>query len=367
MIRILHVVFSLAPGGMENGIVNISSQLDPEKYDIHVCCLDEPGAFASRFPKPEQIYSLGRGSGFSLAIVAKLYRLITEIKPDVVHSHNFGPLIYSALATLFGLRIPILHGEHGQFTTEELSSKRLRQRRWLYRCCREVHTVSHGLRDYIINLKLGSVPITALVNGVDLKRFTREARPELRESLGIPPESPVIGMVARLRPTKRHTLLIQAFSALPAQDPHPHLIIVGDGPTMEEVKKEVGKSPYKDQIHLVGFQKDPVPYYHIIDLLVIPSSQEGLSNAILESLACSVPVICHTACGNDEVITNGQDGWIVPLDTASQIRDQLQSALSQKDRLRQMGESGREKVAHRFPLTKMLEAYEATYKRVARA
>ena len=364
MIRILHVVFSLAPGGMENGIVNISNELDPKEFEIHVACLDDSGEFASRFPKQENIHCLQRSSGFSLATVSKLYRLISKLKPDIVHSHNLGPLIYGALATGFGLRVPLLHGEHGQFSDEECSPTRLRQRRWLYRCCREVHTVSHGLRDHIVSLKLGNMPITALVNGVDLERFQIEDRPDIRERHNIPAEATVIGMVARLRPTKRHALLVKAFACLPPQDPPVHLVLVGDGPAMPEVKKEIEKSGCAERIHLAGFQKDPVPYYHIIDLLVIPSNREGLSNAVLESLACGVPVLCHTACGNDEVITNGKDGWIVPLDTIEQIQQQMASALSQKHRLLEMGLFGREKVKNRFPITKMLDSYKQIYRRM---
>lgn len=364
--RILHVVFSLAPGGMENGIVNVSNLLNLDEFDLHVCCLEDSGAFSDRFPQPENIYTLNKAPGFSWSTVSKLAQTISRIKPHVVHSHNFGPLVYSSIASFFGTRVPILHGEHGQFTPEECTPRRLRHRRWLYRSCREVHTVSHGLRDRIVELKLGSTPITALVNGVDLNRYKIQDRPDLREELGIPLDSPVIGMVARLRPTKRHTLLIKAFSCLAAQDPAPHLLLVGDGPMREQVMKAIDESGCSDRIHLVGFKKDPAPFYHVIDLLVIPSTQEGLSNAVLEALACGVPVLCHTACGNDEAITHGKDGWIVPLDSTEQIHHQLTAALSQRDKLPEMGQAGRDKVASRFPLAQMIRSYEEVYRRVAK-
>ncbi len=350
---------------MENGIVNVSNMLNEDEFDIHVCCLEDSGAFAARFPNPEKIYCLEKSPGFSPKTVMQLSRVISKVKPDVIHSHNLGPLIYSVLGTRLGTRVPILHGEHGQFSAEEVSTHRLRQRRWLYRCCREVHTVSHGLRNHIVELDLCSRPLTALVNGVDLSRFQASRRPDIRESLRIPDDVTVVGMVARIRPTKRHRLLVEAFSCLPEQEKPPHLILVGDGPAADGVREAIAKSPCKDRIHMVGFQRDPVPYYHIIDFLVIPSYQEGLSNAVLESLACGVPVLCHTACGNDEVITHGKDGWIVPLDSVEQIQQQLVAVLSQRDRLREMGECGRNKVTNRFPISKMLASYEDVYRRVA--
>ena len=364
MIRILHVVFSLAPGGMENGIVNVSNELDSDEFEIHVCCLENAGAFATRFPNPDHIYCLGKKPGFSLTTVARLFRLISKIKPDVIHSHNFGPMIYSVFASGLGMRAPVLHGEHGQFSEEELTQRRLRHRRWLYRFCKEIHTVSHGLREHIVALKLGSTPITALVNGVDLERYNPGREPEIRKQLGIPEESPVIGMVARLRPSKRHCLLVRAFSSLQTETPSAHLVLVGDGPVMDQVKEEIEKGGCKERVHLVGFQRDPAPYYKIIDLLVVPSNQEGLSNAVLEALACGVPVLCHTACGNDEVISHGEDGWIVPLDSVEQIQKQISLALSQRFRFDEMGRSGRAKIERQFPITQMLTAYKAIYRRI---
>ena len=103
-IRILHVVFSLDPGGMENGLINVAERLDPDKYEVHVCCLERVGAFAERFSHKDRVYKLCKTDGFSWRSLHGLHRLLSKVKPHIVHSHNLGSLIYSSLATAYGRR-----------------------------------------------------------------------------------------------------------------------------------------------------------------------------------------------------------------------------------------------------------------------
>jgi len=145
-VKILHVVNSLEAGGMENGIVNVARTLEPRGFEIHVACLSGRGAFASRLPAPERVVVLGKGRGFSPGAVWRLTRHLSVLRPDIVHSHNLGALIYSALATLGGRRGILIQGEHSQLTAEERRPYRLHQRRWLYRGCRAIHTVSTSMR-----------------------------------------------------------------------------------------------------------------------------------------------------------------------------------------------------------------------------
>src|SRR5687768_3225008 len=92
LIRILHVVFSLEPGGMENGVVNMAKALPPEEFDIHICCLEREGAFVARLPEPKKVYVLGKKAGVTFSTIVQLAKIIAKIRPDVIHSHNFGPL-----------------------------------------------------------------------------------------------------------------------------------------------------------------------------------------------------------------------------------------------------------------------------------
>ncbi len=103
-LKVLHVVHSLEPGGMENGLVNLTHGLQHRGISMHFACLERRGAFAEKLPAPMQLEILGKGRRFSAKATLNLARRISRVRPQVVHTHNLGPLIYGALATFFGTR-----------------------------------------------------------------------------------------------------------------------------------------------------------------------------------------------------------------------------------------------------------------------
>jgi glycosyltransferase involved in cell wall biosynthesis len=365
-LTILHVVFSLEPGGMENGLVNVARRLDSAAFNVHVACLERKGLFAARLPDPSRVCLIGKSPGFSSSGVLKLARLIHQVKPDVIHTHNLGPLIYAALATGLGRWRPILHGEHGQLTGDHLSARRLRQRRWFFRCCRRIHTVSEGLRQDLLANGLADTRIEVVGNGVDTDFFQPASRKSAREQLGLAADGPVVGIVGRLCPYKRQAELIDLFPAVVRQFPNAQLLVVGGGgPDAERVEKLAGHSAVRQHIHLSGFQNDLRPYYQAMDLLAAPSLYEGLSNVVLEAMACGVPVLSHQACGNAEVVRHGKAGWVVDLREPAQLLEAVTAMLSDPARLIDMGRQAREDVMHSFSISTMVQHYERLYRELA--
>ena len=362
-IRVLHVVNSLEPGGMENGVVNVASRLDPAAFQVQVCCLERVGKFAARLPGHVPVQVLNKQPGFSVWTVFSLARVIAQFGPSVLHTHNLGPLIYASLAKGLGQWQPILHGEHSQLNEDELSPRRMRQRRWLYHGCRCVHTVSESLRHHLLELGLTSEKWEVIANGVDTQRFRAGDRAAARRSLGLPGEGLVVGMVGRFGLLKRHTLLLDSFALLAQRMDNVRLLIVGGGgPEEQRVIEQAKASKVSARIHLAGFQNDTAPFYQAMDLLVVPSVNEGLSNAVLEAMASGIPAVCHTACGNAEVITSGADGFVAPLDNVEALAAQLQETLASPARLAWMGQKAREKVVGRFSLATMAENYARLYR-----
>lgn len=366
-IRILHVVFSLDPGGMENGLANLAQRFDPSEFDIHVCCLEREGSFARRFPKPEQIHTLHKSEGFSLRSLLGLIRLIGKLKPHVIHSHNLGTLIYASAATAFGRWKPILHGEHGQLTGEHCEPRRVRQRKKYFRHCRALHTVSHSLREHFSEFGFLPSDFQVIVNGVDTERFRPGDKRAARRELGLQEDAPTIGVLGRFGPFKRHDLLLEAFDEMTSRAPDAQLLVVGGGgPEEAKVKTRARQSPAADRIHLTGFQDDPRRHYHAMDLLVIPSINEGLSNALLEAMASGVPALCNAAaCGSEEVITPGEDGFVTDITTSSSLARDMEHALSDPARLVDMGRAARKNIAQRFSIEHMIREYERIYRELA--
>lgn len=365
-LRILHVVFSLAPGGLENGIVNVANGLDPARFEVHVCCLEQRGEFADRLPQPGNVTVLHKRPGKSLRAAYGLLAVLLKLRPHVVHSHNLGPLIYSVLATAGGCLAPVLQGEHGTFPAEELTPQRLRQRQRLYRHCRYVHTVSDGLRDYLAGLQFPAAKLRSIVNGVDTARFVPGDRRAVRAALGLPVDAVVLGIVGRLVKSKRHDVLFEAAAQLADCQPPVHVLVVGDGGAEQaQVRAWAAQSPVAARLHLAGFQADPRPCYQALDLLVVPSAVEGLSNAVLEAMACGVPVYSNEVCGSREIITHGHDGLLGPMHTAADLAGELRPLLADPARLAALGAAARATALQRLSLAAMVRGYAELYEEVA--
>ena len=366
-LRVLHVVHSLEPGGMENGIVNIACGLSSRGIETHVACLERRGEFAERLPDRSRVAVLGKSRSFSPLAVFRLAAHLAHIGADLVHAHNLGPLIYSALSTFGGTRIPLVQGEHSALTADEKTPRRLRQRRWLYRCCACIHTVSDATRDEL--LALGHLPshIIAIANGVDTGRFAPGDRVAARAALGLPTDAFVIGMVGRFGPLKGHGLLIEAFELIAARFPAAHVLIAGvGGPCEEVIRTRAANSPHAARLHLIGFRDDPRACYHALDVLAIPSTNESMSNAALEAMACGVPILANTGCGHEQIFTDGVEGRLADLRNATMFAHELATLLSSPALLIDKGANARRKVTGQFSLVRMLDAYEQLYRATAR-
>lgn len=366
-IKILHAVISLNPGGMENGIANIARALPPEAFEIHVCCLESSGAFAARLPQPENVHVLHKPPGFSPRAVWDLHRVIRRVQPHIIHTHNLGPLIYAGLLKNLGCRTPLLHGEHHLLTAEECSPRRLRQRAWFYRSCAQIHTVAAGVRRQLLELGFPAAKITTLVNGVDSTRFQPGDKSAARQHLGLAAANDfVLGMVGRFVPVKCHTLLIEAFTRLARTHANLQLLLIGAGGSEEQLlRAQAAASAAAARIHFTGFQTDPLPYYHALDALVVPSAQEGMSNVVLEAMACGVPVLANPVGGNLELICHGQDGWLGGLETVEKLQAELERLIPRRDRLAQWGQAARTKIVRHFSLDCMMENYRRLYQTLA--
>ncbi len=133
----------------------------------------------------------------------------------------------------------------------------------------------------------------------------------------------------------------------------------------ERVRARAAGSPYSSRIHFTGFLSDPRSAYRALDLLVIPSTNEGLSNALLEAMASGIPALAHTACGHGEVIQDPANGYLRDLSTTGLLRDALSGILSTPERLAPLGSAARQTIEERFTIPGMVAGYERLYRQMA--
>jgi len=358
MLKILEVVDSLDAGGMEAQLVALMNRLDPKCFHFHVVCLRHAGVHASRLREGIQVTALHKLDGFRWKVVRQLHSILQD-GYDLVHTHNWAPLVYAAMGNRGRGVAPLFHGEHAQFTSAEKSWKRLWLRRLLYKSCAGVHTVSAGQREELQACGLRHQRLVALINGVDTSRF----HPAEKLATGR-----MIGIVARFGSFKRHAALLEAFEKVAADHTEARLLMVGDGgPEKEAVCRLVETSTVRAQITMAGYQSDPVPWYQKMDALVVPSSNEGLSNATMEAMACGVPVLSNDICGAHELLGADEGGWVRNLGTVDKLAKELEMLLSMpRETLLQQGKKGRGRVERLFSWDGMAQAYEQAFNDCAR-
>lgn len=364
--RILHLVTSLEPGGLENGVVNLANQLDPLRFETSIACIERIGQFSQRLGENTALTCLDKPSGFRVKAIAKLARLISRTRPHIIHTHDLGPLIYGTLANLAsGNSAVVLHGEHAQLRTDEKTTKRILIRKACYQICGMAHTVSSELRSDLTDNGLPNNKIRVILNGVDCVRFrpvSEEDRNVLRAQHGIPKDSLLVGIVGRFGAYKGHTKLLRGFEQLAGDHPELRLLIVGDhGPEKERVLELVASSPYRERIVWSGFQNEPADFYRMMNLLVVPSENEGLSNALLEAMACGVACLAHPACGANEVVDDGINGMLRPMANAEELAAAIHAAISNPQRLRELGVQARRTAEEDFSMAAMLSGYSQLY------
>jgi glycosyltransferase involved in cell wall biosynthesis len=368
-IRVLHVVHSLRAGGMENGVVNGVRALQGRGFAFTICCLTESGAFAQRLPPEVPVIELRKQAGLTPAVVVRLAHVLRKFRPDVVHSHNWAPLVYTLPACRLSRVGRILHGEHAQLSPEELRPRRLWARRMLCRLVDQIHTVSYSQKHELVGLGIPEKRVEAVVNGVDVHRFAPPVcgKHLQKKALGLPEESLVLGMVGRFGVFKRHLDLLDAFEKMALRHPTARLLLVGGGgPLEQQVRSRVLASPFQHQIHMAGFMQEPLPAYQAMDLLLVPSLNEGLSNAALEAMATGVPVLAHDACGNAELLGEGDSaGWVRHLGTVDALHRAMSECLSRPALLKETGARARIRAERCFGLESMVKGYQALYSRLA--
>jgi len=283
---IAHVVYRFDIGGLENGVVNLLNRLPRERWRHAVVALTEATSFRARVQRDDvRFVELHKGPGHGIGLLPRLTRILRELAPDVVHTRNLAALEASPAAWLAGVPVRV-HGEHGRDVGDlDGSSRKYRLVRRAYRpFVSHYVSVSRDLERYLVDA-VGVAParVTRIVNGVDTDAFhpaNGEQRPD-----GCPFTGGglwLIGTVGRLQAVKNQVALARAFVRMLAVAPHlrsrVRLLIVGEGPLRAEIEQVLAEAGASSLAWLPGPRDDVSEVLRLLDVFVLPSKAEGISN-----------------------------------------------------------------------------------------
>ena len=365
-VRIMHVVEALGiGGGVENGIANLVQRMDPRRFEHVLCAVFRAGPQMDRYTAPNvSILCLDQKARKGSLQVGPLARALRRVRPDIVHSRNWGALEAVAAGRLVRF-CSVIHSEHG-FEVDPAAEPRRRQwiRRAAFELAHGVFSVSYQLRDTLARRTgFPGRKIGVIHNGVDAARFRQRpaAGVEFRRELGISSEEFCIGCVGRLNRIKDYPTMLRAAELFSRSCASWRLLIAGSGSELPVLQEMVNSnSTLRDRVHFLGSSGNIPDFLNAIDVYVLPSICEGISNSLLEAMATGLPVIVSDTGGNPEVVGEAS-GLLFPVGNHELLAERLLLLYRDRDARAEFGRQALGRIHAEFSLDSMVRQYEDMY------
>jgi len=356
--KILHTEASTGWGGQEIRILDEAEGLIGRGHDVRLATPADAVLFemAKRRRIPVCALPVNRRR---LGPLLALRKLIRELAPDVVVSHSSTDSWLVAVATrLLRPQPAVVRLRHisGPVASGPLN-------RWLYgRVPARVVTTSESIRRALIEkLSLDPARIVTIPTGTDLDHFRPGDRDMARSALRLPEDAKLIGIVATLRSWKGHRFLIEAMADRRLADAI--LIIIGDGPQESNLRAQIAALGLEKRVMLAGRQDDVPPWLRALDVFVLPSTgSEGVPQALMQAMACAVPVVTTATGGIPELVQDGENGVVVPPENPGALADAISRLLKDSVLSKQIAMRGRQEIERSHTRAFMLDAMEEVFR-----
>ncbi len=362
--RVSIVVSHLTIGGAEQLLLELLRHINRKAFDIHIIFLREPGILGKEvlqlgFPVNTKVIS----SKFDILGVFRLARLFKDFKTDTVFLINhLNTLFFGVLAArLSGVKLCI-NWENETFKKYPLHFLTMTGRRILHLGIDYVVAAAKGHGDYIAAVeKIPYRKIKTIYNGVDPRRFQSNLSPmNAKIRLGIPYDSPVVSIVAALRPDKAHHIFLQAARKVIDSIPDAHFFIIGDGPQRQFLENLSIGLKLENHVHFLGFQRQLGDIFAAVDINCLSSypQQETLSVAAIETMSAGIPNICTDVGFMKEIIIADKTGILVPVDDPDALAEKLVFLIKNSELRSQMSANAKQLVNYRLSVGNMTRAFE---------
>jgi sugar transferase (PEP-CTERM/EpsH1 system associated) len=367
---VCHIILRLDYGGLENGLVNLINLMPEDAYRHAVLCLSHATDFRHRIRRAGvPVLQAHKAPGKDVGAYLRVWRMLRRLRPAIVHTRNLPAVDMLAVARAAGVR-RLVHSEHGldMFELDGRNVKYNRLRRATKPIVGRYIALSADLRDWLAGeIRVPPDRLSLIYNGVDTAKFRPRAPAEPRALPDgfAPPDAVVIGTIGRLEAVKDQVTLAQAFARLVQARPELRrrlrLVMIGEGSLRPEIERVLGQAGAAELAWLPGFRDDTAELYRSLDLFVLPSRREGISNTILEAMASGLPVLATRVGGNPEIVADGETGLLVPAADPAAMAEALAGYAADPERLSSHGAAGRKQALERFSLAAMVAGYRGVY------
>ena len=366
---VAHVMYRFDTGGLENGVVNLINHMPESAYRHAVISLTTITDFKDRIKRKDvEFYALDKKPGHVLWIYPQLYRLFRQIRPAIVHTRNLAALEVTIPAWFAGVKVRI-HGEHGRDVGDFDGTNKKYQ--WIRRVyspfVKHYLALSKDLAQYLTHtIGISIKRVAQIYNGVDaVKFYPASSRLPISDCPFNEDGLWLIGTAGRMQTVKDQTNLARAFvealKIAPELTTKLRLVMVGEGPLRKDSIAILQAAGIQHLAWLPGERTDVADVMRGLDCFVLPSLGEGISNTILEAMACGLPVIATAVGGNVELVVEGQSGTLVPAASPSAMANAIVRLAQHPEITRKMGQHGRQIVENNYSMEAMVGNYQRLY------
>ncbi|MHB8469822.1 MAG: glycosyltransferase family 4 protein [Gaiellaceae bacterium] len=308
----------------------------------------------------------------------RLARLIRRERPTILHTHTAKAGAVGRIAALLAgdARPPIIvhtfHGHvlRGYFNPVTTLLFRTLER-WLARVSTALIAVSPEVRDDLVRLGVAPAAKFAVIRlGIQLDERVgggEGVRTETRRRLGVPPEAFLVGWVGRMTGVKRTADVLRSIAGLVERGVDARLCLVGDGPERDGLERLAHELGVAKRCLFLGYQDDVARFYEAIDVLLLPSVNEGTPVSVIEALAAGRPAVATRVGGVPDVVEEGEDGFLVAVGDVGALADRLAELAGDPARRARMGEHGRERMLGRYAVERLVDDVDKLYRQLLAA
>jgi glycosyltransferase involved in cell wall biosynthesis len=339
--RLLQAMAGAKHGGAEAFFERLATALHRSGIEQRVAVRSEEGRVERLRAADVDVIELPFGGALDFVTRAGLRRLVRDFKPQVV-------LSWMNRATRFCPKGEYVHAARlgGYYDLK------------YYKECDHLIGNTRGIVQYIRDGGWSADKVHYLPNFVTVPPAT----PISRKSLATPEDAPLALALGRLHPNKGFDVLIEAMAKLPKF----HLWLAGDGTEHETLEKLAADRGVKDRVHFLGWREDIPALLAAADFFVCASRIEPLGNIIIEAWAAGVPVVSAASDGPSELITDGENGLLTPIENADALAHAMEALVADSELRLQFKATGRAAYESQFSEERVLGLYKEFFEKVMR-
>lgn len=364
---VLHLIDSAGLYGAEQVVLMLLDELKESSVRCTLGCIREKSTEVPRIAEEAQrraisveLFTMSRG--FNLKGMARILRYTERNDVHIIHSHGYKPNILLSILPHKG--VSVVSTVHGWSTQTGDTKGRIYQfiDSLALKKMDKVIAVSQSVFEDLLRRGVSRNKITTIYNGITFNDSENQhAGTTVRTEHGVSENTFVIGAVGRLAPIKGYEYLIEAMASAAKNIPDWKLFIAGEGPLKDDLVRKIAECGLTSHITLVGYQSPVSRFLSMLDVFVMPSLSEGLPIALLEAMSCGKPVLASSVGGIKEVVTNGENGVLLPAGDSEKLAQAIVAMYRNRELRDNFSRRGKALVVERFTAATMARQYLSVY------